>query len=419
MKIITLTGQQFDDYAINYPNRTTYQSSSYGRLMQKHGFMTNYIAFIDNNKEVKAIALILYKNIFKIFKYAYIPRGFLIDYNNSNLLKLFTIKLKQLLLIQGFIFIKIDPFIIYKERNKNNIIISQQNINIINSLKFLGYIHQGFNTHFETLKPRNNAIINLSNKKIEDLFLGLSGTTKKNIKKALKYGITIHRGEAKDIETLYNLTKDKHIRNLNYYLDYYNIFKENDMVDIYYAKFDPISYLNSVKKLYDKESEINTYLFEIIKNNGNKATLNKKIESDRLLNIYKKNIIYATELTKENMDGIIIAITLIINYDSTLYFLLDGHNPKYKRFNGNYLLKWLIINKYFKKGFKRINLNGISSNFNINDKYNGLNKFKLGFGSVATELIGEFDLPVNVFLYHFLNKFKLIMFYLSKAIRKD
>jgi len=418
MKIITLTEFQFDNYAINHGNTTAYQSSCYGKLMQKHGFMIHYIGLTDKNNEIKAAALVLYKKIFKIFKYAYVPRGFLINYNDFNLLKLFTIRLRRLLIIQGFLFIKIDPFIIHKERDKNGKTITERNNHIINSLKSLGYIHQGYNKYFETIKPRCNAIINID-KNPEDLFLSLSKKTQESIKKAIKKGVTIHKGERKDIETLYNMIKNKHIRNLQYYFDYYDIFEKNSMIDIYYAKLNPIDFLNCAKKLYDKEIEVNGNLFEAIQKTKDTLLVDKKIESDRLLNIYKKNVLDATELTTNHINGFIIAATLVINYNNNLYFLLDGYNPKYKKFNGNHLLKWLTLTEYIKKGYKTINLNGISVNFDKNNKYKGLNEFKLGFGSTPTELIGEFDLPINVTLYNFFNKFKLFIYYLSKLISRD
>ena len=43
MKIITLTEEQFDNYVINHGNKSAYQSSSKGRLMQRHGFKDHYV----------------------------------------------------------------------------------------------------------------------------------------------------------------------------------------------------------------------------------------------------------------------------------------------------------------------------------------------------------------------------------------
>ena len=68
-----------------------------------------------------------------------------------------------------------------------------------------------------------------------------------------------------------------------------------------------------------------------------------------------------------------------------------------------------MINDYKNKNFKYVNLNAISGEFNKINKYTGLNEMKLGFGSLITEYIGEFELIINNLpynLYKNLNKNK-------------
>ena len=38
MAIIELSRKEFDEYAINHPYRSFYQTSQYGTLMSKHGY---------------------------------------------------------------------------------------------------------------------------------------------------------------------------------------------------------------------------------------------------------------------------------------------------------------------------------------------------------------------------------------------
>ena len=68
-----------------------------------------------------------------------------------------------------------------------------------------------------------------------------------------------------------------------------------------------------------------------------------------------------------------------------------------------------MINDYKNRNFKYINLNAISGEFNKITKYSGLNEMKLGFNSLITEYIGEFELVISNLpynLYKNLNKEK-------------
>ncbi|MEG0995021.1 MAG: peptidoglycan bridge formation glycyltransferase FemA/FemB family protein, partial [Bacilli bacterium] len=93
MKLITLSEKEFNDFSKNHELTSFYQTSMYGNSC-KNDFSTHYIGIVDDNKLIGA-SLILYKKIFMNFKYAYAPRGILIDYTNKALLKDFTIKFKH------------------------------------------------------------------------------------------------------------------------------------------------------------------------------------------------------------------------------------------------------------------------------------------------------------------------------------
>lgn len=420
MKIVTLTTKEFDKYAYDHPYGSYYQSSYYGELMEKHGFKVHYIGFVDENNEIYAASLILYRDLFKIYKYAYAPRGFLIDYNDHDLVKLFTIRLRKLLRKQGFIFIKIDPFIIHQIKDKSGNLKSEQNTNIINSLRSVGYIHQGYNKHFESLLPRCNAIVDLS-KSVESLFFSFDNFTQSNIQIALKNGISIYKGTKEDIEKLYNTAKDKNNNKLDFYYDFYDLFNQNNMIDVYYAKLNTMILLEKSKEMYDKESERNINLVERIQKDDNENRedlINRKIESDELLAMYKRHVIDATELFTEEPDGVIVASTLILNYNKTIYFILEGYDQNYKRFHPNHLLKWLVMIEYKKLNYQYANLSGIHADYDKKNKYDGINEYKLGFSNTATELIGEFDLPLKLVIHYLFKKSRLIIKFLLRTSRK-
>ena len=114
MEIVQLTKEEFDSYAENHPSKNFYQTSAYGMLMDRHSFDDYYLAMKDESGNIKCATLILIDKVFLGYKWGYCPRGYLIDFNDTELLKTFTTLLKEFLKKRNFMFVKIDPYIIYK-----------------------------------------------------------------------------------------------------------------------------------------------------------------------------------------------------------------------------------------------------------------------------------------------------------------
>ena len=132
--------------------------------------------------------------------------------------------------------------------------------------------------------------------------------------------------------------------------------------------------------------------------------INKKMESDKLIATYKNSLLKATELLKNNPDGIIIAGAMVIKYDNAAYLFTDGIDEEYSYLYASYLIKWQLINDYNSQGLKYLNLNGIAGEFENENEYSGLNESKLGFNTTITEYIGEFDIILNNFKYNLYKK---------------
>ena len=190
----------------------------------------------------------------------------------------------------------------------------------------------------------------------------------------------------------------------------YDLYKKVKLKLFKNQRDDDIAILNIEN---DEVIEINNDLANKIQNttntNSKKKLINEKMESDKLVNTYKKNLVWATNLLKENPEGLIIGTSLNLTYDNVCYLIIEGFNQNFKTLNPNYLIKWKMINDYKNKNIKYINLNAVSGEFTKINKYSGLNEMKLGFNSLVTEYIGEFELiisPLPYNLYKNLNKEK-------------
>ena len=138
MRIVELKINEFDEYSKNHPLGNYCQSSSFAKVMGELGFSYDYIAMIDSTKEIVGASLILYKKIGMFFKYAYAPRGFLIDYQDEELTKTFIKLLSNYYKKRGYVLLKINPEVIIGNLNNQTLQInSSENNYLVDSLKAL------------------------------------------------------------------------------------------------------------------------------------------------------------------------------------------------------------------------------------------------------------------------------------------
>lgn len=411
MYIKQLTNNEFKNFTASFKPSSIYQTTYYAFTMNEQDFYTVFLGLVDND-EIKAASLILIQKT-NGFKYAYAPRGFLIDYNDTALLEIFTREIKKYLGKNDVVAIKINPMIIRYVYNSNYAVINQ-NIyydSIFNHLGKLGYHHLGYNNFFEALKPRFEAIIDLT-KPSEELFMDIDKSFRTKIRSADSDGIRIYHGDESNLDYLYLHTKNKYPRDLKYFKDLYAFFHKDNLIDFYYSKLDTAAYLKKVQKLYEEcELEVNT-LSELLLNNPGKnkqKLIDKKISLDKSFQAIKKQLEEAISLLRQYPEGIVLSSALVIRWQGEVYLIMDGYDPAFKKFNAKHLLLWKLIGTYSNLGYKTFNLGGIIDNRNpdkykeLNDRYKGLNEFKLRFGAKAIEYVGDLELITNNTLYFMYN----------------
>ena len=409
MKIVTISPEQFERYASRHRYRNYFQNSVYGNTMRKFGFNVHFLGITDDSNTLIGASLIIYREVFMGHKIAYAPRGILFNYENPNQVKELADKLKKILGKQGFMLLKIDPYIPASIRDhEGNIMNFNSQINLIMAnLESAGFIHQGRTLFFEGEKPRWESLV-LLNKDIRNIFNSFDKRTRHKIRKSANCGIECYKDPSKNINTLYNFIKKKSPKPIEFYRELISNFGDN--AEVYYGKINTEIYVINSRRAYEKEMERNDQIAEKIQQTNTSAEtknalLNKKMESDKLLNTYKNSMVQATELLKQYPNGIIIAGAIIIKYDNSAFLYIDGFDKKYSNLNPNYLLKWRMIDDYNKQGLKYLNLNAIVGEFERKNKYSGLNEMKLGFNSIITEYIGEFDIILNNFSYNLYKSF--------------
>lgn len=402
MKIKQLSANEFEAFTTTFNIHSLYQTVEYAEVMQRQGFGTLFVGMIDDNQSIVAASLILIQKK-DGFKYAYAPRGFLINYNNFDLLKKFTTLIKKFLGKMDIIAVKLNPLIIKDVYDNNHNLVESNDYyeKVYNDLKRLGYYHLGYNHFFEAFKPRFEAILNI-NYSYTQLFQGMRKQFRTKVRSAERNGIKIHRGNINNLDYLYLQTKTKYPRDLKFFQDAYQIFGQNKKIDFYYAKLDTTYFLTQTQDAYalaeKKSAEINNEIFQNVGENNAKL-IDQKIIYDNETSKYKNQLITATNLLRDYPAGAVVASALIIKDQDEIFLFMDGFDPTYKSFNGKHLLLWKIIEKYANAGYKKFNLGGISNPNLEQNPYHGLNEFKLNFGADAYEYIGDLELITNNTLY--------------------
>lgn len=403
MRIGVISPDNFNNYisSINYGDY--FQTNEYKIFAEKNKLKTKLIGFFEGDS-IKGVCLIIYKRIFFGYANGFAPRGLITDYSDINNLNKILSLFNKYLDYDKYMTFKIDPPLIVFKRNRKGKIIEKFDYSkeVLNAFKRHGFTHSGFNKYFENTNPRFETLLEINT--TEDLlFSKLRKQLRNKLRKSIKYGLTIYK------DNKYNFDIFKHIlvntdKPISWYKNLYYAFKDN--LEIYYAKLNTVEYVENSRKLYEKELEKNDYLTSIIQTNGYKGKnmtliLNQKMQSDKILAAYKSYMVEATELLKNNPDGLIVGVSIIIKFKDTIYLLKEGYDKKYKNLCSNYLIKWKIIEKYSDDDkINYFNLGAISGEFDFNkNTYRGLNEMKLSYNAKAIEYMGEFSKIVAPNIY--------------------
>mgnify|MGYP003420241879 CR=1 FL=1 len=123
MYIKELTNEEFNNFTAEFPYKTFYQTPEYAFVMSREKNEVFLLGLVDDKYVLAAAIIIVEKR--NGFKYAYTPRGFLINFNDYTLLEQFTKLLKEFLGKKDIVALRINPMIIKSIYNNNKQVIYQ------------------------------------------------------------------------------------------------------------------------------------------------------------------------------------------------------------------------------------------------------------------------------------------------------
>lgn len=405
MKLLQITNDEFNQFVLKYPLYSIYQTTEYAFAMNKENFDSIILGLKDDNDFLIGATILFIEKTQK-YKYAYAPRGFLIDYQDSNLLKIFTKEIKKYLNKLGIVSVKLSPMLVKATYDMKSKMMTKNNYYdiIFENLKTLGFHHLGYHSYFEGMKPRYVAIIDIA-KPYYMIFNNFKKEVRTKIRNASKKGVQVYKGNKDNLNLLYLQTKNKYPRDLKYFENIYDYFNKHQKIEFFYTKIDTVAFLKYTQEEYNKQNEVVLNLLDKINTDleNRRKNIHEKMIQDKLLNDKKQELVKATRLVKQYPDGIISSSILVIKEKNQVTMLMDGYDKRFKSFNSKHLLIWKLCEKYSNEGYSIFHLGGITSVTLKDNKYKGLNDFKLGFGATAVEYIGDLELITNQAL-HLLEK---------------
>ncbi len=414
MKFVTnIPKQEYDTFVQAHEKSHFLQSYDWGEFAKKEKNLTPHYVGLKSKNTLVAAALLLEKHLPLQLSYFYAPRGFVIDFNDTKLLKTFVEELKKYVKQRKAIFIKIDPDLIIQ---KSNYLEEQQDVKtnskeILKTLKTLGFKHLGFTKNFETMQPRYSFRIDM-NQSMEEIYEHFSKTTKQRIKKAEDLDVEVTLGKKEDLKEFYKLMKltenrkDFVTHNLRYYETLYDIFKKEDKCNLFIGK------VNIKKMIEKKEAEFSSLKIEqeeLQSLEQRSKTQNSKLkELDKRISKLEKDIEEFTSIQKEYGNEIILNGHFIIEYGTMAWVLYAGNHNILTDTYANYKTYYEHI-KYYHNKVKTYDQFGTIGDLRKENPLLGLHEFKKKFGGDYVEFIGEFDLILKPFYYFLFTK--LVPFY--------
>ena len=373
---------EYDDFVKEHPMVNLLQSSAWEKVKSdwNHEKLGVY-----EGKTLLAVASILIKSLPLGYKMFYIPRGPILDYRDTELLKFVLQSIKSYARSKRAVFVTFDPSICLSQHLVNQDKTEfPENLAIIDSLQQMGVRWSGKTEEMDdTIQPRIQAKIYKENFKEDKL----SKSTKQAIRTAQNKGVEVQFGGTELLEPFSFLMKktekrkEIHLRNEVYYKKLLDNFKDKAYITL--ATLDVSKRSQELEEQLAKNRALEETFTESTRTSKVEA---QKKEKERLL----EELTFLQEYIDAGQAKVPLAATLSLEFGNTSVNLYAGMDDGFKRYNAP-ILTWYETARYaFERGMVWQNLGGVENSLN-----GGLYHFKEKFNPTIEEYLGEFTMPIH------------------------
>ena len=387
---IGITAEEHDEFVKNSPQTNLLQSSDWAKIKDNWG---NERLGVYQDDKLVAVASILIQPLPLGFTMLYIPRGPIMDYQNSQLVTFMLQSIKTYAKSKRAVFAKFDPSLFLRKGLIGQEATDQEaSLAIIQSLKECGVEWVGRTEDMgETIQPRFQANI------YKEYFTEdqLSKSTKQAIRTARNKGVEVIFGGTELLDEFAALMKKTearkgiHLRGKDYYEKLLTTYAGQSYITL--SRINLAQRLASLKEQLEKnQAEANRF---------NEKTKPGKIDNNRQeKERLEEEIQFLNQELKDGQEIVSLSGTLTLEFGGTSENVYAGMDENFRRFQPAILTWYETAQHAFDRGADWQNMGGIENQLD-----GGLYHFKSKFNPMIEEFVGEFNLPTSI-LYPLVNK---------------
>ena len=387
---IGITAEEHDEFVKKSPQTNLLQSSDWAKIKDNWG---NERLGVYQDHKLVAVASILIQPLPLGFTMLYIPRGPIMDYQNSELVAFMLQSIKTYAKSKRAVFAKFDPSLFLRKGLIGQETSDQEaTLAIIQSLKECGAEWVGRTEDMgETIQPRFQANI------YKEYFTEdqLSKSTKQAIRTARNKGVEVIFGGTELLDEFAALMKKTearkgiHLRGKDYYEKLLTTYAGQSYITL--SRINLAQRLASLKEQLEKNQAEASRFNE--KTKPGKVDNNRQ-EKERL----EEEIQFLNQELKDSQEIVSLSGTLTLEFGGTSENVYAGMDENFRRYQPAILTWYETAQHAFDRGADWQNMGGVENHLD-----GGLYHFKSKFNPMIEEFVGEFNLPTSI-LYPLVNK---------------
>ena len=313
-------------------------------------------------------------------------------YQDETMLEPFYAALKDYAKQNGAIELVIKPYDTYQTLDSDGNPISEEQIHFLDTLKNLGYQHDGFQTGYPGGEPVWHYLKNIKGDDSKSLLKSFNKNCSRNITTALNYDISIRNITREEIPQFKQIIEETGKRqgfedkSLSYYYDLYDSFGPN-------AEFI-VAEINSTAALAHLDQKISL------------LNPSSKQYEQQLQKLEKQKNIVRETLAGKGSETVPLPCALIIYNPSEVTYLFGGSYTKYQKFSAAFLIQYHAMKRALEKGITLYNFLGIQGIFDGSD---GVLRFKQNFNGYIVRKMGTFRYYPHPLKYKMISLIKKLL----------
>ena len=216
---------QWDAFVQRHPFSHPLQLRAWGRFKEAFGWQSQRLGLFDGEEPV-AGAQILYRNLPGVgLKFAYIPKGPLVDWNNTDLTAQLFAAIHRLARKQGAVMLRIEPELRDAPEHRQWL------------------LDLGFSPAPHAIQPQTTVWIDLAPSE-EEILARMKQKWRYNVRLAGRKGVVVRQGDEKDVDRFIDLMqvtgqrKDFGVHAPDYYRTFWRLFTPAGRTVLLVAEFD-------------------------------------------------------------------------------------------------------------------------------------------------------------------------------------